>query len=134
LVDLPSHIRLIRKLQEALGDNLCAALNDDEVVEIMLNPDGRLFIERLGEGVAAAGELSPASAELAISETLDVNQVADLAALRRTFDGYDKVNGLADNLTHWLLAGFRNELFEALQSRVSCIRVDCRDTADMRSC
>jgi P-type conjugative transfer ATPase TrbB len=66
LVDLPSHIRLIRKLQEALGDNLCAALNDDEVVEIMLNPDGRLFIERLGEGIAAAGELSPASAELII--------------------------------------------------------------------
>jgi P-type conjugative transfer ATPase TrbB len=66
LVDLPSHIRLIRKLQEALGDNLCAALYDDEVVEIMLNPDGRLFIERLGEGIAAAGELSPASAELII--------------------------------------------------------------------
>jgi P-type conjugative transfer ATPase TrbB len=66
LVDLPSHIRLIRKLQEALGDNLCAALYDDEVVEIMLNPDGRLFIERLGQGIAAAGELSPASAELII--------------------------------------------------------------------
>jgi P-type conjugative transfer ATPase TrbB len=66
VADFPSHARLIRKLQEALGDDLCAALGDDDVVEIMLNPNGRLFIERLGEGIAPAGEMSPASAELII--------------------------------------------------------------------
>ena len=40
--------RLVSKLQNALGDHLCIALDDPGVVEIMLNPDGKLFIERLG--------------------------------------------------------------------------------------
>ncbi|ANH08991.1 P-type conjugative transfer ATPase TrbB [Shinella sp. HZN7] len=63
---LRSHPRLVRKLQEALGDQLCVALDDSTVVEIMLNPDGKLFIERLGHGVAPAGEMSPAAAEMVI--------------------------------------------------------------------
>ncbi|WEX91396.1 P-type conjugative transfer ATPase TrbB (plasmid) [Sinorhizobium garamanticum] len=63
---LRSHPRLVRKLQEALGDQLCVALDDATVVEIMLNPDGRLFIERLGHGVAPAGEMSSAAAEMVI--------------------------------------------------------------------
>ncbi|PDT48348.1 MULTISPECIES: P-type conjugative transfer ATPase TrbB [Sinorhizobium] len=63
---LRSHPRLVRKLQDALGDHLCVALDDTTVVEIMLNPDGRLFIERLGHGVAPAGEMSAAAAEMVI--------------------------------------------------------------------
>lgn len=63
---LRSHPRLVRKLQETLGDQLCAALDDANVVEIMLNPDGKLFIERLGHGVTPAGEMSPAAAEMVI--------------------------------------------------------------------
>jgi type IV secretion system protein TrbB len=63
---LRSHPRLIRKLQEALGDQLCVALDDASVVEIMLNPDGKLFIERLGHGVAPAGEMTAAMAEIVI--------------------------------------------------------------------
>lgn len=63
---LRSHPRLIRKLQEALGDQLCVALDEATVVEIMLNPDGRLFIERLGHGVMPAGEMSAATAEVVI--------------------------------------------------------------------
>lgn len=66
MAQLRSHPRLIRKLQEALGDKLCVALDDPTVVEIMLNPDGRLFIERLGHGVAPAGEMSAATAEIVI--------------------------------------------------------------------
>ncbi|AMD56859.1 conjugal transfer protein TrbB [Agrobacterium tumefaciens] len=63
---LRSHPRLVRKLQDALGDQLCVALDDATVVEIMLNPDGRLFIERLGHGVAEAGMMTPAAAEVVI--------------------------------------------------------------------
>ncbi|QSY97449.1 P-type conjugative transfer ATPase TrbB (plasmid) [Rhizobium bangladeshense] len=63
---LRSHPRLVRKLQDALGDQLCVALDDANVVEIMLNPDGKLFIERLGHGVAPAGEMSSAAAEMVI--------------------------------------------------------------------
>ena len=66
MTQLRSHPRLIRKLQEALGDQLCVALDDANVVEIMLNPDGRLFIERLGHGVAPAGQMAAATAEIVI--------------------------------------------------------------------
>ncbi|OCP23628.1 MULTISPECIES: P-type conjugative transfer ATPase TrbB [unclassified Ensifer] len=66
MTQLRSHPRLIRKLQEALGDQLCNALDDSTVVKIMLNPDGKLFIERLGHGVAHAGEMSSAAAEMVI--------------------------------------------------------------------
>ncbi|MCM2435818.1 P-type conjugative transfer ATPase TrbB [Agrobacterium rosae] len=66
MTPLRSHPRLVRKLQDALGDQLCVALDDATVVEIMLNPDGRLFIERLGHGVARAGAMTPAAAEVVI--------------------------------------------------------------------
>ena len=66
MTQLRSHPRLVRKLQDALGDQLCVALDDATVVEIMLNPDGRLFIERRGHGVAEAGVMTPAAAEVVI--------------------------------------------------------------------
>lgn len=66
VTQLPSHSRLVRKLQEALGDRLCSALDDSAVAEIMLNPDGRLFIENVGQGITAAGEMSAAAAEMVI--------------------------------------------------------------------
>ncbi|OJF99500.1 conjugal transfer protein TrbB [Rhizobium sp. 58] len=66
MTQLRSHPRLVRKLQEALGDQICIALDDATVVEIMLNPDGKLFIERLGHGVVGAGEMSAAAAEMVI--------------------------------------------------------------------
>jgi len=81
VTQLLSHPRLVRKLQEALGDQLCVALDDNNVVEIMLNPDGKLFIERLGHGVAPAGEMSSAAAEMvigtvahALQSEVDTNQ------------------------------------------------------------
>ncbi|PSS59958.1 P-type conjugative transfer ATPase TrbB [Ensifer sp. NM-2] len=63
---LQSRPRLVSKLQNALGDRLCAALDDPNVVEIMLNPDGKLFIETLGQSIAAAGDMSRAAAETVI--------------------------------------------------------------------
>src|SRR5690606_17292107 len=62
-VSASSSDRLVRRLQDALGPCVCAALNETSVVEIMLNPDGRLFIERLGEGIEEAGYLHPVAAE-----------------------------------------------------------------------
>ncbi|RUM95288.1 P-type conjugative transfer ATPase TrbB [Pseudaminobacter arsenicus] len=61
-----SHHRLVRKLQDALGETICLALEDTSVVEIMLNPDGRLFVERLGQGIDSMGELQPGAAEIII--------------------------------------------------------------------
>lgn len=63
---LASQPRLVRKLEDALGVELCAALHDESVVEIMLNPDGRLYVERLGEGIASTGAMPAATAEIVI--------------------------------------------------------------------
>jgi type IV secretion system protein VirB11 len=57
---------LVRKLEEALGPQLRAALEDPSVVEIMLNPDGRIFVERLGEGIRDAGTMLAGTAEIII--------------------------------------------------------------------
>lgn len=72
MTQLRSLPRLIRKLQEALGDHLCVALDDPAVVEIMLNPDGKLFIERLGQGICPAGEMSNGAAEIVIGSVAHV--------------------------------------------------------------
>jgi type IV secretion system protein TrbB len=61
-----SRSRLIRKLRDALGESICEALENSDVVEVMLNPDGRLFVERLGEGIERIGELKPGAAEIII--------------------------------------------------------------------
>lgn len=58
--------RLIRKLRDTLGEEICQALEDASVVEIMLNPDGRLFVERLGRGLELAGKIEPGAAEVVI--------------------------------------------------------------------
>ncbi|MCW8060144.1 P-type conjugative transfer ATPase TrbB [Agrobacterium tumefaciens] len=61
-----SERRLIANLRDALGDVIVSALNDPRVVEIMLNPDGKLFIERIGEGITAVGAMVGHDAEAVI--------------------------------------------------------------------
>lgn len=41
-------------LRTAFGTTIGHWLEDPEVIEIMLNPDGRLWVERLGKGIAAS--------------------------------------------------------------------------------
>jgi type IV secretion system protein VirB11 len=43
-------------LRTALGASIAAWLDDAEIVEIMLNPDGRLWVDRLGAGLADTGQ------------------------------------------------------------------------------
>ena len=51
-------------LRTALGPSIAAWLAEPAIVEVMLNPDGRLWVDRLGEGLADTGErLSPADGE-----------------------------------------------------------------------
>lgn len=42
--------RLITMLTTAVGPQLGDLLRDDQVVEVMLNPDGKLWVDRLGTG------------------------------------------------------------------------------------
>lgn len=60
--ELPAHSdnaealsRSARMLQTALGMEISAWLDDESVVEIMLNPDGRLWLDRLTSGLEDTG-------------------------------------------------------------------------------
>ena len=55
--------RINRKLHRELGDTILAALADTEVIEVMLNPDGCLWVEYFGKKMEKVGEMSAASAE-----------------------------------------------------------------------
>jgi len=48
-------------LRTALGASITGWLDDSATVEVMLNPDGRLWIDRLAEGIADTGVTLPAS-------------------------------------------------------------------------
>jgi len=53
-----------RMLRTALGPAIAGFLEDPMIVEVMLNPDGRLWIDRLSEGLSDTGAtLSPADGE-----------------------------------------------------------------------
>ena len=45
-----------RMLRTALGPAIARFLDDPEIVEVMLNPDGRLWIDRLSSGLIDTGE------------------------------------------------------------------------------
>lgn len=50
-----------RMLRTALGSSIASYLEDPAVIEVMLNPDGRLWIDRLSEGLADTGTTIAAS-------------------------------------------------------------------------
>ena len=54
-------LRGARMLRTALGPAIARFLEDPAIVEVMLNPDGRLWIDRLSEGLADTGELLSAA-------------------------------------------------------------------------
>lgn len=53
-----------RMLRSALGPAIASYLEDEAIIEVMLNPDGRLWIDRLSDGLIDTGEtLSAADGE-----------------------------------------------------------------------
>jgi type IV secretion system protein TrbB len=57
-------LRGARMLRTALGPAIAGFLEDPQIVEVMLNPDGRLWIDRLSQGLSDTGmELSAADGE-----------------------------------------------------------------------
>ena len=47
-----SQDRLVLMLKTAIGPRVSALLEDPKVIELMLNTDGCLWVDRLGEGRA----------------------------------------------------------------------------------
>ena len=58
--------RQLAKLRKDLGEVFLRALEDPDTVEIMLNADGTLWQERLGEQIRPIGTMSGSSAEAAM--------------------------------------------------------------------
>lgn len=50
-----------RMPRTALGASIARFLEDPAVVEVMLNPDGRIWVDRLSEGLADTGEMLSAA-------------------------------------------------------------------------
>ena len=61
-----THKRNLSKLRKDFGEVFLAALADSETVEIVLNSDGSLWHERLGEPLKKIGTMSASSADAAI--------------------------------------------------------------------
>ena len=59
--------RLLASLEHNLGPVIMSALRDPDVVEIMLNPDGKIWIEKLGNEMEAAAEMATEKARLVLS-------------------------------------------------------------------
>jgi len=59
--------RILTKLRLELGREICNALEDPEVIEILLNPDRSLWIERVGGKIDKIKEMHPSVAESVIS-------------------------------------------------------------------
>jgi P-type conjugative transfer ATPase TrbB len=55
--------RMAEKLRRELGEPLCTFLKDPNIIEIMLNPDGSLWIDRLGSEMERVGTMSAMQAE-----------------------------------------------------------------------
>ena len=58
--------RQLAKLRKDLGEVFLAALADPETVEILLNADGTLWQERLGEPLRMIGAMTASAADAAI--------------------------------------------------------------------
>ena len=54
-----AHRRYLNMLQTAFGVEIMKLLEDDEVIEIMLNPDGQLIVEKLYKGKEPTGVYIP---------------------------------------------------------------------------
>ena len=61
------HRRLVQQLRSTFGPTICAAFDDHAVVEIMLNDDGQVLVERHGRGIEVATALSVQQGQNAIS-------------------------------------------------------------------
>ena len=56
--------RKVAALRQAMGPVIAAALADRLVVEVMVNPDGKIWVDRIGQGRSWTGEnLAPADAD-----------------------------------------------------------------------
>jgi type IV secretion system protein TrbB len=54
-------------MRQQLGTEVCGRLDDPQVIEVMLNPNGAIWEDRLGAGMTQIGMMVPVTAESVIS-------------------------------------------------------------------
>ena len=65
-IDLTTDARQLSALRRVLGPNVLEALDDPTVVEVLANPDGKLWVDRIGVGMTQAGVIKVEDAEAII--------------------------------------------------------------------
>lgn len=71
--------RLIEKLKREMGSPMLAAIEDPEIIEILLNPNGELWVERLGRSMTKLDCINPVQAESLIATVASyVGRVIDI--------------------------------------------------------
>ncbi len=58
------HGRQMEALRRQLGDDVLEYLEDPSIVEVMLNPDGYLWVDRLGYGMERRDEMDPVRGQM----------------------------------------------------------------------
>jgi len=66
LIQDEQHQRLEVKLRRELGDQVLRLLDDNLTEDILLNPDGSLWVKRMGHGFSRIGEMPAAQAASAL--------------------------------------------------------------------
>lgn len=83
-----------RMLRTALGPAIARFLEEPAVVKVMLNPDGRIWVDRLSEGLADTGEtMKPADGERIVR----LGEVA--GASHFVFPGYGESGAIGSPLS-----------------------------------
>ena len=63
LKEQEAHSRRVEQIRRYLGKSIVALFGDPKVVEIMANPDGQVYVERLGEGMTEFAQIDPYSVQ-----------------------------------------------------------------------
>jgi len=66
IVQDEQHQRLEVKLRRELGDQILRLLDDSLTEDILLNPDGSLWVKQMGKGFSRIGEMPAAQAASAL--------------------------------------------------------------------
>lgn len=69
-----AHSRLIEQMKRILGEEICAVFEDPLAVEIMLNDDGRVLVERHGQGTSELTRMPEQKAKNFLSLMADYRQ------------------------------------------------------------
>lgn len=84
--------RAKEKLRRDMGAEALAALEDPRTVELMINPDGRMWIEHLGSPMRCIGDMNPARTE-AIIRTVAGYHGKEVHRLSPTLEGEFPLDG-----------------------------------------